>query len=38
AFPVVTVLLAFLLLGEKYTPGKLMGTLLIVLGVFVINK
>ncbi len=38
AFPVITVLLAFLLLGEKYTPGKLLGTLLIVLGVFVIKR
>lgn len=38
AFPVVTVLLAVLLLGEKYTPGKLLGTLLIILGVLVIKK
>jgi len=38
AFPVITVLLAFLLLGEKYTPGKLVGTLLIILGVFVIKN
>jgi transporter family protein len=38
AFPVVTVLLAFLLLGEKFTPGKLVGALLIVLGIIVLNK
>ncbi|NPV28849.1 MAG: EamA family transporter [Firmicutes bacterium] len=38
SFPVVTVLLAFLLLGEKYTPGKLLGTLLIVVGVFLVRR
>ncbi|MGI6307536.1 MAG: EamA family transporter [Dethiobacteria bacterium] len=38
AFPVVTVLLAFLLLGEKFTPGKLVGTLLIVLGIIVLKN
>lgn len=38
AFPAVTVILAFLLLREKYTPAKLLGTLLILLGVFIIKK
>ncbi|HHW40260.1 MAG TPA: EamA family transporter [Syntrophomonadaceae bacterium] len=37
-FPIVTVMLAALLLGEKFTPAKLIGAILIVLGVLIIKR
>lgn len=36
-FPIITVLLAVIFLGDKFTPAKLAGTLLIVLGVLIIK-
>ncbi len=38
AFPIVTVLLGFLLLDEKFTANKLAGVLLIVIGVLIIKR
>lgn len=38
AFPVVTVILAVLILGEKLSWPKLIGTILIVAGIIVIKK
>ncbi|MFZ5646652.1 MAG: EamA family transporter [Bacillota bacterium] len=38
AFPIITVILAVLVLGEKFTWSKLMGTLLIVSGIILIKR
>lgn len=38
AFPVVTVILAVILLGEEFTWSKLLGTALIVSGILVIKR
>lgn len=38
AFPVITVILAIALLGEKFTWSKLVGTVLIVAGIIVIKR
>ncbi|MFZ5631230.1 MAG: EamA family transporter [Bacillota bacterium] len=38
AFPVVTVILAVAILGEKFTWSKLIGTLLIISGIIVIKR
>jgi transporter family protein len=38
AYPVVTLLLGVFLLGEYLSPGKIIGGLLVVLGVFLIKQ
>ena len=38
AYPIVTVLLARLYLGEHLTTGKMLGALLIVAGLFLVRK